>query len=41
VGSAVRSSAASKWQSAIKSRSLEPLKTEIVLFQVLCATDKS
>ena len=41
VSSAVRSSAASKWQSAIKSRSLEPLKTEIVLFQVLCATDKS
>ena len=41
VGSASRSLAASKSQLAIKSRSLEPLKTEIVVFQVLCATDKS
>jgi 4-amino-4-deoxy-L-arabinose transferase-like glycosyltransferase len=41
VGSAVRSSAASKWKIAIKSRSLEPLKTEIVLFQVLCATNEA
>ena len=41
VGSAVRSSAASKWKSAIKSRSLEPLKTEIVLFEVLCASNES
>jgi hypothetical protein len=41
VSSAVRSSAGGKSQLAIKSRSLEPLKTEIVLFQVLCATGES
>jgi hypothetical protein len=40
-GSALKSSAASKWRSALRSRSLEPLKTEIALFEVLCAATDS
>jgi hypothetical protein len=36
VGSALNPSAADKWQLALGSRSLEPLKTEIALFEILC-----
>jgi hypothetical protein len=39
VSSALNSSAASKWQLALRRRSLEPLKTEIALFEVLCAAN--
>jgi 4-amino-4-deoxy-L-arabinose transferase-like glycosyltransferase len=39
IASVLKSSMASNWQSAIGSRSLEPLKTEIALFEIRCGLE--
>ena len=39
VASAIKPSAARHWQTAFRSPSLEPLKTEIALFEVFCAAN--
>ena len=36
IASAIKPSAASNWQTALGTRSLEPLNTEIVLFEMFC-----